>query len=397
MIETAARSLSRPVEERLRRGPCRARVRAVFGRACHLRDSNGELLALVLPELDDGPLNLVVHGGPGLFDTLAPGMPAASVGGRLRVGPLAIDLSAAAVWEPRPDWPSLRARRELIATQLPFLCALCLEQAPAGSLLALTFSSSENKTVRRGDPCGRPRAGARPAPTSIFSSFVVPRRGVDFSSENRPPLILPRLRGRGVPVPCGAGGSAREGASLTHFRPPHRGAALSHGEAAHSWCPARGVNVSTNVSSSQPGDRFTQRILTRARQAVAALLAGPQGWRQGVLGLAGLGGGLTPAGDDWLNGLMLWAWLAHPAPARFGRHLVALAAPRTGALSAAFLRAAARGECSAPWQRLLAALSQGERTGIASAAQAVLARGATSGADTLAGFLGGHLVLQATL
>jgi hypothetical protein len=88
---------------------------------------------------------------------------------------------------------------------------------------------------------------------------------------------------------------------------------------------------------------------------------------------------------------MLWAWLAHPAPARLCRALAKAAVDRTTTLSAAFLRAAARGECSAPWHALLAALSDGlseeEEARITAAVQKILARGATSGADSLAGFL----------
>jgi len=103
--------------------------------------------------------------------------------------------------------------------------------------------------------------------------------------------------------------------------------------------------------------------------------------------LAGLGTGLTPAGDDFLAGVMLWAWLTHPAPGLLCRALVEVAAPRTTTLSAAFLRAAARGECDANWHRLLAVLSTSGAAQLAPAVQQIMAHGATSGADMLAGFL----------
>jgi hypothetical protein len=117
--------------------------------------------------------------------------------------------------------------------------------------------------------------------------------------------------------------------------------------------------------------------------------------QRGAYRLAGLGGGLTPAGDDFLCGVMLWAWLAHPSPLSFCRLLLEAASGRTTALSAAFLRAAARGECSAAWHRLLAALAgwQREQRGAAAwerlelAVRDVLSFGSTSGGDTLAGFL----------
>jgi hypothetical protein len=96
---------------------------------------------------------------------------------------------------------------------------------------------------------------------------------------------------------------------------------------------------------------------------------------------------LTPAGDDFLAGVMLWAWLAHPSPHRVCQILLEEAVPRTTVLSAALLSAAAVGECSAPWHRLLQALPAGDEHGITKAAHHVLSFGNTSGADSLAGFL----------
>jgi hypothetical protein len=138
-------------------------------------------------------------------------------------------------------------------------------------------------------------------------------------------------------------------------------------------------------------------ILATAHQAVVAL---EQGWagdqeqlQRGAVGLAGLGTGLTPSGDDFLGGAMLWAWLTHPAPESFCYAIAQAAAPRTTTLSAAFLRAASRGECSAAWHALLAALNEGAGEQITTAAQGVLAHGASSGADILAGFLWGARLL----
>ena len=103
--------------------------------------------------------------------------------------------------------------------------------------------------------------------------------------------------------------------------------------------------------------------------------------------LAGLGWGLTPAGDDWLAGLLAWAWLAHPRAQDVGVAVVRAAAPRTTTLSAAFLRSAAQGECDAAWQALLAALASGLPARLDNPTRVVLAHGATSGADRLAGLV----------
>jgi len=136
-----------------------------------------------------------------------------------------------------------------------------------------------------------------------------------------------------------------------------------------------------------------------AREAIEVLRTGWQGdaaqLQAGAARLAGLGGGLTPAGDDFLTGLMLWGWLAHSDPGSLCRLLAEATAPRTTTLSAAFLRAAARGECSAAWHALLAALSRGSDEEVAMTVRGVLAHGATSGADALAGFLWGGLSYNA--
>ena len=99
---------------------------------------------------------------------------------------------------------------------------------------------------------------------------------------------------------------------------------------------------------------------------------------QGAAGrLAGLGSGLTPAGDDMLMGTLyaMWAWY----PDRdLMRLIVDTAVPRTTTLSAAFLRAAGDGEATIHWHDL----ADG-RTG---ALDRILAIGATSGRDAWIGF-----------
>ena len=262
-----ASSISRPVWERLQQGPFVARVLAVFDHACDLVTPGGDVVALVTPQIGNGPLNVVVEVEPGDFAAVEPGMAAMLNGGRLQVGGLEVILEGAVVWEPCPDWSALRARRASIVSRLPLLWTIALRHAPANSLLELAV--------------GR----------DAISSYIA------------------------------------------------------------GW----------------EGD-------------IARL-------QEGAAQLAGLGSGLTPAGDDFLTGVMLWVWLAHPTPRSLCRALVEAAAPRTTTLSAAFLRAAAQGEWSAPWHRLLSALERGAEDELPAAVQEVLAYGATSGADALAGFL----------
>jgi hypothetical protein len=280
--EIAARSISRPVQHQLFKGSYSGQVLAVFDEACNLVDAEGDVVALVTPRIGNGPLNIVVDGAAGAFSGTRPGAHVALQTDRLASAGLQVDLADATVWEPRPDWKTLRARRVAIASRLPLLRSLCLKHAPPASLVSLL--------------------GAHHA----------------------------------IDIP-------------------------------------------------------NQAVFSAAHRAASALRRGwagePERLYKGTLGLAGLGGGLTPAGDDFLAGLMLWTWLAHPTPEPICRVMVQTAAPRSTKLAAAFMRTSARGECSASWHKLLAALSEGHEAEIAATASEMLAHGATSGADNLAGFL----------
>jgi hypothetical protein len=131
----------------------------------------------------------------------------------------------------------------------------------------------------------------------------------------------------------------------------------------------------------------------RFLDARATLLAGlranaPARIVAGVTQLAGLGPGLTPAGDDFLVGLIVALQLEAANPHR--PLIAAAAAPpeahpaRTTWLSAAYLRAAARGECAGVWHAFLTDPTS------ETALRALLATGHTSGADGLAGFWAGR-------
>jgi hypothetical protein len=172
-----------------------------------------------------------------------------------------------------------------------------------------------------------------------------------------------------------------------------RAAIVSHLPFLLEWCFNRAPEGSLLALRAQPEATHTlhEAIFSEAQMAAGGLREGCVGDRErlqeGAVGLAGLGNGLTPAGDDFLAGAMLWAWLAHPSPESLCHTIVDVAAPRTTTLSAAFLRATARGECAVAWHRLLDALSDGHESVIVSAARLVLSHGATSGADSLSGFL----------
>lgn len=98
--------------------------------------------------------------------------------------------------------------------------------------------------------------------------------------------------------------------------------------------------------------------------------------------LEGRGGGLTPAGDDALTGIMLVA-AADCSQRPTLRRLAQRA--RTGELSRAFLEWAARGASIKPAHAVLEAVASGDQAGLARAARTLAHVGASSGRALLAG------------
>jgi hypothetical protein len=108
--------------------------------------------------------------------------------------------------------------------------------------------------------------------------------------------------------------------------------------------------------------------------------------------IAGLGPGLTPSGDDFLSGVMLAIHALKEPPGglpgvELCRRIYETAAGRTTHLSRAFLQSAASGLCDERWHRFLDAISAGDRSELQDSLRCILSFGATSGFDTLSGFL----------
>jgi hypothetical protein len=156
-----------------------------------------------------------------------------------------------------------------------------------------------------------------------------------------------------------------------------------------------------------------QRFLLaqRARPAIAALLAALQEDEIARISaaarrLAGLGHGLTPAGDDLLIGVCAALTLAaamlpvshhsaHASAASLRERALAIAdaADQTTTLSAVWLRHAANAEFSLEVGRVVVALAGDDAAGLQEAVSALLAVGASSGLDTAAGLLYGTRAL----
>jgi hypothetical protein len=143
-------------------------------------------------------------------------------------------------------------------------------------------------------------------------------------------------------------------------------------------------------------------LLDRARRGAAELAQGLLDGSAAQCGagakvLAGLGSGLTPAGDDFMVGMMLsmWAGLYGEGREQFGPSIAEAAAPLTTTLSTAYLRAAARGECMSLWHTLFDAVLRADTRAMRAALNALMSIGHTSGADALAGFLAARYLAQA--
>jgi hypothetical protein len=140
----------------------------------------------------------------------------------------------------------------------------------------------------------------------------------------------------------------------------------------------------------QIGRRVRRELLAGWRALWQGLLVeDPRLCATGAARLAGLGNGLTPAGDDFLMGVIFALWASRP-PYKvepLADSIATSARPHTTRLSGAWLEAAARGEASIRWHRLIDALNGGNQRHIMVAVWRILQVGHTSGADALLGFL----------
>jgi hypothetical protein len=140
------------------------------------------------------------------------------------------------------------------------------------------------------------------------------------------------------------------------------------------------------------------------RLGEAAIARDPGSVARAAAGLAGLGPGLTPSGDDLLAGFaaawtLLAAALGRDGAAR--RRVTAAigtgARPGASPLGRAWLAHAMRGELPEPMTRFAHALFAAEARDLAPAVRAVLTVGASSGTDWTVGFLlGGAAALEAS-
>jgi hypothetical protein len=142
------------------------------------------------------------------------------------------------------------------------------------------------------------------------------------------------------------------------------------------------------VDRPSPDSAIEQAIISIARSLSGEFLAGiKKGNLSCAAEIAGLGSGMTPAGDDWLAGVMLGLWICLPAAQSITQPMAHMATPLTTDFSAAWLRAAGRGECHHLWHTLFTMLLCDNLPGIRKAAISIVRQGHSSGADMLTGFV----------
>jgi len=138
-------------------------------------------------------------------------------------------------------------------------------------------------------------------------------------------------------------------------------------------------------------ERRGDLVNTRGRSGLAALsawVAAPStAIPDPIVALAGLGPGLTPAGDDALGGaLITLRAFGRPAVAdQLAARLLPAARTRTSVISFAHLKAAAGGEGVAPMHDTLAAIARADHTAVAAGLRRLDRIGHSSGWDALAG------------
>jgi hypothetical protein len=141
------------------------------------------------------------------------------------------------------------------------------------------------------------------------------------------------------------------------------------------------------LTDDTPVTRALSRLAGEAATQLNQALKRPQNstlLKMAVTRLAGLGQGLTPAGDDYLIGVIAALYLTGDQD--LPRQIAGAAIPKTTAFSAAFLKAAARGEFVEPWHALAQAVAQEDQPALVKAMEKIARFGASSGRDALAGF-----------
>ena len=318
-----------------------ARVLHVSDRACSLVSAAGEIVSLVLPELREGPFAIVTPLDVSFSRFIDVDSCVAVHRAMVDVGDLRIDTSTAREWNPRPRWED--AHRALLPDLTDTLLQWLRARAPSDSLAHALFKGLD--------------FGKRPY----------------LHSDSR---LQPEI-------------ASQKALAMTRAIEPAKASIPDIAKLQTGPGNRRAVVQSSVIEAARGPIASLQAGIARGNLALCCL---------GACGLAGLGAGLTPAGDDFLLGAMVAIWSTHSRSeaAALAGSISEEAVWRTTSLSAAWLRSAARGEVAAPWHDLLDGMTAHSRERMLAAAERILDMGHTSGADALAGLVVGLIAVDQT-
>jgi hypothetical protein len=306
----------------------KARVLHLFKHACNLVNENGEVLSIVGSEIGEGPFNILLKDLEFSFlNYLNVETPIITRSNYISLGNINIDTHHAKTWSPNLDWNQLHTARNHICLQLLNLDEWLRRQAPTNSTIEYLETLLEIAGV---EDKSQELRGASSRPERIST----------------PPAFMERANYPKMESTIQIQNSAESGFILY---------------------------------AAQPIKDLSYSIVDADIRAC----------RNAVQSLAGLGPGLTPAGDDFILGAMLASRIIHPPElgSCLTEKIAEAACQLTTSLSGAWLRAAGRGEAGILWHHFLATLVSGEWSTLKNFTNKLLSVGYTSGADSLAGFL----------
>jgi len=311
----------------------------------------------------------------------APASPAQSSGGRFGRG------------APSPS-------RELVATRMSRWVVERLAAAPGRAAVASAHRRVANLRLDSGEVIG---VGAAEIPLAAngVSIALAPDAALDalgVRAGQAASVAAAALRIGGVVVDLRAAACWEPRPALRRARPEAvaagareaRALAIAEGERgsllALLWRAAEWETRGLIQAAAAPAEALRRAALAGDAASVA----------RAARGLAGLGPGFTPAGDDYLAGFAAaWVLVSESVAGDGARTAAVLAAVRAGAeggaseLGRAWLAHAARGEVAEPMADFFAALVPPAPRALAGAVRGVLGLGATSGSDWMAGALMG--------
>ena len=94
------------------------RILHIFDQACNLVNEHREVLSVVTPQIGNGPFNLVIENNALFSEHLSLQSSVSFSTTQLDLGDLTIHIVDAKLWNPRPDWEVLHAKRDEILSRL---------------------------------------------------------------------------------------------------------------------------------------------------------------------------------------------------------------------------------------------------------------------------------------